>query len=86
MWIQMNFTESAKDLCCPDAAAAVAPVAYTSILVKELRGMGLGELAVADLNHDGVLDVNDMTAYQQGSTFENARVRAKSAHSKRGTR
>jgi hypothetical protein len=63
--IQMNFLMHAKDQCCPEGEAAALPI--TEISVKELRGMGLGELSIADLNRDGVLNMDDMTAYQQGT-------------------
>jgi hypothetical protein len=36
------------------------------ITVKELRRMGLGELAAADLNGDGWVDARDMQSYMQG--------------------
>ena len=45
--------------------AARAP--RTSITVRELVAMGLGRLAMADLNHDGVLDVADMLAFEAGA-------------------
>jgi hypothetical protein len=70
--IQMNFLMHAKDSCCPDPAAA-APVAVTEISVKELRRMGLGELSAADLNGDGLLNMADMTSYQQGTRFHGKR-------------
>jgi hypothetical protein len=37
------------------------------IHVKELRRMGLGELAAADLNHDGWVDTRDMQMAMQGA-------------------
>jgi hypothetical protein len=65
VFISQNFLEESKDSCCPDAnAAAIVPV--TSITVKELRRLGLSELAIADLNGDGTLDQADMTAFVQG--------------------
>ena len=70
--IQMNFLMHAKDSCCPDPEAA-APVPITEISVKELRRMGLGELSAADLNGDGLLNMEDMTSYQQGIRFHGKR-------------
>ncbi|MFZ9916366.1 MAG: hypothetical protein ACO3IB_13685, partial [Phycisphaerales bacterium] len=35
------------------------------VSVKELRRMGLGHLASADLNRDGWLDTNDVAYYMQ---------------------
>jgi hypothetical protein len=67
VFLQNNFLEMDKDLCCPGSGgpAGVGPV-YTSITVEELRAMGYGDLAVADLNRDGVLDTSDMEAFQAG--------------------
>jgi hypothetical protein len=66
-FIQGNFLEEDKDSCCPDSdpGAGEGPV-FTSITVQELRAMGLGDLAVADLNRDGVLNAADMEAFQAG--------------------
>lgn len=47
------------------AEATEGPV--ISITVAELHARGLGELAVADLNHDGVLDSLDMIAFIAGA-------------------
>ena len=44
------------------------PAPVTEISLKDLRRMGLGDLAVADLNGDGLLNVDDMTAYENGAT------------------
>ena len=38
----------------------------TRIAVKELRRRGMGELAQADVNHDGWLDMRDVQAYVHG--------------------
>jgi hypothetical protein len=60
-----NFLDEDKDSCCPgDGAGQTPPV--LSITVRELRLMGLGDLAVADLNGDGVLDQADMQAFDSG--------------------
>ncbi len=49
------------------AAAEGAEGPVISIAVAELQARGLGELAVADLNDDGVLDSLDMIAFIAGS-------------------
>ena len=76
--IQMNFLMASKNTCCPDEAQ---PVPFTEISVKQLRMMGLGDLVVADLNGDGLLNVDDMEAYQQGVTPVDTVIQRK-----RGTR
>jgi len=42
------------------------PEPRTRVSVKDLRRAGLGQLAVADLNHDGWVDLRDMQAYVEG--------------------
>jgi hypothetical protein len=64
-FIAANFLEESKAACC-DPPGGPASVGLVSITVKELRARGLGELATADLNGDGVLDQNDMVAFSQG--------------------
>jgi hypothetical protein len=48
-----------------DPAMDAGPV--TSITVRELRRRGLGHLVVGDLNRDGVLDVQDISAFMDGA-------------------
>ena len=64
-FIVENFLECSKDLCCDDGARAGDNLT-TEISVKELRRRGMGDLAVADLNGDGWVNMDDMTAYMQG--------------------
>lgn len=64
-FIQINFLEDDKDLCCPDPSAGAAP-GRTEVSVKDLREMGLAELAVADLNNDGIVNTDDMASFVQG--------------------
>jgi hypothetical protein len=67
-FVQINFLEHDKNSCCPDGASSTGAVAgRTSISVKELREIGLGDLAVADLNNDGFVDTDDMAAYVAGA-------------------
>jgi hypothetical protein len=66
-FIQINFLETDKNSCCPDSAAAEEFELLTEISVKELRERGLGELAVADLNNDGLVNTEDMAAYLAGA-------------------
>jgi hypothetical protein len=64
-FISMNFLASSKDCCCGAATAAVVnPI--TSISVKELRQSGNADLISADLNRDGFVDTDDVTAFLQG--------------------
>jgi hypothetical protein len=65
-FIIRNFLTSSKNCCCQgDAASAPTPLAEVS--VDELRQMGMGELAVGDLNGDGLLNAQDMDAFMQGA-------------------
>lgn len=63
-FVSMNFLEDSKDCCCPAGAAKNAP--RTSVTVRELRQMGMLNLISADLNSDGVVDLNDMAAFLNG--------------------
>jgi hypothetical protein len=67
-FIMQNFLSSSKITCCPDSAAS-ADVGRTSVTVRELRQMGMGDLVVADLNNDGVVDSADMNAFANGAVI-----------------
>jgi hypothetical protein len=65
LFISTNSLMASEPACCGGGvASAGGPV--TSITLRELRNMGLGHMAVADVNRDGVLDMSDMTAFMQG--------------------
>jgi hypothetical protein len=59
-----NYLKASKNSCCPDSDFIPAPV--ESITVKELRARGMGDLAIGDLNRDGVLNSDDMGEYMAG--------------------
>ncbi|UCC28922.1 MAG: hypothetical protein JSU86_12050, partial [Phycisphaerales bacterium] len=63
-FVMMNFLDHSKDCCCGPAAGTI--VGRTEVSVRELREMGLGELAVGDLNRDGLLNMDDVQAFQAG--------------------
>jgi len=65
-FISMNFLEDSKDCCCPGSSSLGNTVGRTEISVRELFETGQGDLAVADLNADGMLNVADMQALMQG--------------------
>jgi hypothetical protein len=64
--IAMNFLEESKDACCDDPTSGWQGDPTLSITVKELRRLGMADLAIADLNGDGVLDQDDMVSFMQG--------------------
>lgn len=63
-FIDMNFLTTAKVCCGVDGLPAATPL--TEVSTRELREMGRGELVVADLNGDGMLNIADMNAFTQG--------------------
>ena len=63
-FIQINFFSVADANCCGLPRGAGGPRA--SITVRELRRSGRRELAVADLNHDGIIDQQDIAAFLAG--------------------
>jgi hypothetical protein len=65
-YIAMNFLDNSKDCCCPGSASLGNTVGRTEISVRELREQGMSDLAVADLNADGKVDMADMAALMQG--------------------
>ncbi len=75
-FIQYNFLE--VDQACPVTVMAgtrnarvvvpKGPQPRTSVSVRELHRMGLGHLAVADLNGDGVVDETDIVLFLHGAT------------------
>ena len=59
-----NFLTSSKDCCCGAAAGVTVP--RTEVSVRELREMGMGELAIADLDGNGLVNLDDITAFMAG--------------------
>lgn len=78
-YVQNNFLVSSKS-CCGAAFLPADIQGRTSITVNELRQMGMGDLAVADLNGDGVVNTDDMTLFMQG-----ARPGSKISHDHKGS-
>ena len=64
LYAYTHVAHASKVCCCDSQAAFETPI--TSITIKQLRQRGLGDLAVADINGDGVLDTEDMAAYMEG--------------------
>jgi hypothetical protein len=83
-FIQINFLEDDKNSCCPDSPASAPVQGVTEISVKDLRQMGLGDLAVADLNDDGLVNMTDMASYLEGARPK-AAVKGERGTNGRGT-
>ena len=67
-FISLNFADTG--IVC-GAFTGGAP--RTAVSVKELRRSGMGELAGADFNRDGMLDVNDIAYYMQNGIRQPAK-------------
>lgn len=65
-FVSMNFLESSKDCCCPASGSTGNTNPRTEVTVRELREMGLTSLISADLNGDGVVNLDDMAAFLNG--------------------
>ena len=63
--IATNYLMVDMPFCQLAGVAEAEPV--TEISVKELRAIGLDELTVADLNHDGLVNGDDMAALMSGT-------------------
>ena len=60
-----NLLMAGQDPWGIDIRFADGPV--SSIGVDELRALGMGHLVAADLNHDGMLDADDIGAFMNGA-------------------
>jgi hypothetical protein len=86
-FVSMNFLAESKDCCCPgDQDPAAAPVALTEVSVRDLRTMGMSDLAVADLNGDGLVNMEDMANFMQGNVGTTKPVRKGDIRSFGGTK
>jgi hypothetical protein len=81
-FIMRNFMEHSKGACCPDGIGGI--VGRTEISVRELRQMGLRDLVVADLNGDGLVNTDDMTAFMEGARPDPQKVPGHNSSNLRG--
>jgi len=65
-FVSMNFLTSSKQCCCGPQGGPASVNAVTEISVAQLRTLGLTDLISADLNGDGVLNLADMAAFDEG--------------------
>ncbi len=79
-FVRMNFMDSSKDCCCPGSTAGVA--GRTEVSVRELRQMGMSDLTVADLNGDGLVNMDDYCVGHRLSAFLGGQVPSRKAPSR----
>ena len=65
-FIRNNFLQGSES-CCLGADGLGSHQPVTRIAVSELQKLGLGQLAIGDLNHDGWLDEADISAFLAGA-------------------
>ena len=65
-FIDRYWLETDKEACCPSLLRSSRPVPITEISIDKLQKMGMGELSVADLNGDGLLNMTDVELFRQG--------------------
>jgi len=73
-FISMNFLTSMK-LCCGVQGLPASATPITEISVKDLRLQGYSDAAKADLNGDGMVNVDDMNLFGQGVRPESKNLR-----------
>lgn len=61
-----NSLQACEPNCCGGGGASAASGPISTISIRELRRMGLEHLAAADLNQDGVLDMDDAIMLMNG--------------------
>ncbi len=66
-FISASFLSIGDDPCCAIGAVAATDGPVVEISVAELVLRGMGDLAVADLNEDGLLNTADIAAFLAGS-------------------
>ena len=63
-FITANYIAVGDSPCCAPPSPLVGP--RDSITIRELARMGLGHVSAADLNNDGVVDLNDVALFLEG--------------------
>ncbi len=63
-FINRNFLMVSDHSCC--YVECSPPLTFTEISVSDLQAYGLGELTIADLNGDGMVNGDDMAAFAAG--------------------
>jgi hypothetical protein len=76
-FVLRNFLQSSKDSCCPDGGTADA--ARSEVSVRELIEMGMRDLVAADLNGDGLVNMDDMAAFMAGERPRATKVPGRSS-------
>lgn len=75
VFISGNSLQASEMGCClSGGVAAVGPRPVTSITIDQLRVRGLGHLIMADVNHDGVLDSEDVLSLVRDGRPEESRL------------
>jgi hypothetical protein len=62
VFIQRNFLATDMAMCCPNLVADSAAVIRPSLSLATAKRLGFGDLSFADVNHDGVLSLDDIDA------------------------
>ncbi|UCE59352.1 MAG: hypothetical protein JSU63_18160 [Phycisphaerales bacterium] len=71
--MESKFLASSNAVCCAQWGCSFR----IAISVKELHKWGLSDLAVADLNGDGMVDADDMILYQENPKVQEEALRRK---------
>ncbi len=72
-----NSLKAAEPDCCGFGRAAAVDGPISAISVRELRSLGLDHLVPADINRDGMLDMDDVAALMDGDVpYDDDRIDA----------
>lgn len=72
-FLDHNYAASSVNACCPATSSAQTELPRMTMSVRDLVSAGLRDAERADLNRDGVVNLDDIEAFRQGRTTTSRR-------------